>query len=142
MTTERFDISVYTLIQRHTGEAFAEYGPFRWFGVDQEIVDWLSGSCKITALWLIDLPEVIEGKSYTVFYRTIVTQEKEVISDTKIADFPNLSYEDMDRFESWALAQLDELRVLFKKKHGQQSAVTRHRSKLKALCRLVFGRKR
>jgi hypothetical protein len=70
--TDHFDIAVTTLLYRDDGELFADLGTMRWFGVDQEVREWLTGSCKTTAFWLMNVPEVIDGESYTLKYRTLV----------------------------------------------------------------------
>jgi hypothetical protein len=135
---KRYDISVETKIFRKDGSLFADFGTFRWPGVDEEIRTWFAGSCSLTARWLIALPECVDGPSYTVQYRTVIAETSgRGKSDTTLIPFENLSYRDMIRFERWALDQLEELIALFERKQDPPPALTRPRSKFKAA--LVIG---
>ena len=63
VTTDTYDVSVQTLIERADGRLFADLGTMRWFGVDEDMRTWLAGSCKATAFWLMELPEALDGES-------------------------------------------------------------------------------
>jgi hypothetical protein len=134
-----YNLSVQTLIYRQDGTLFTDLGIMRWFGVNEDVKTWLAGSCKTTAFWLMRLPEVIEGESYTLKYRTLVTDSdtSEVVTDTTLLEFPGLSYDDITKFEYWALEQLREMIVLFKSQHGKTEYKETKRSILKTIFSLI-----
>jgi hypothetical protein len=135
---DTYDIAVTTLLYRDDGELFADLGTMRWFGVDEEVREWLAGSCKTTAFWLMNVPEVIDGESYTLKYRTLVTQGSATVSDTTLLEFPGLSYADVVRFEQWALRELGEMMLLFERKHGAVSVHAEPRSKVMTTLRIAW----
>lgn len=131
-SVERFDVSVHTLLHKADGTLFANLGdPMQWPGVNKQIVDWFSGSCKRTAFWLMDLPQTVGSQSYTLKYRTVVRSANTIVSDTTWIEFPRLGYADVIRFEGWALDQLEELIELFAEQHDNLSEPTEPRSSIK-----------
>lgn len=137
--TTRHNVSVQTLIFRNGGEMFADLGTMRWFGVDDDVVAWLAGSCKTTAFWLIGLPEATGTDAFTLKYRTIVTAtDGQVESDTTLVEFEGLTYADVIRFERWALHELEEMIRLFESKRSLLPATAiKRRSKLVAVFKLL-----
>lgn len=110
----------------------------RWFGVDDEMHDWLAGSCKTTAFWLLGLPEVTGGENYSIRYRTLVTRDGAVISDTTMVQFDGLSYDSVTRFQQWAITELSEMIEIFERKHAGVSTV-RKRRWIRQLWSLIRG---
>jgi len=115
-----FDIAVTTEVWR-ADRLWWDGGTMRWFGVDSDVNDWLAGSCKTTAFWLLGLPEVTSGESYSIRYRTVVTQGGEVVTDTTMVHFDGLQYADVIAFQRWALTELSEMVRLFEAKHAGAS---------------------
>ena len=141
METDRYNISVQTLIERYDGYLYADLGTMRWFNVDEEVRSWLSASCKRTAFWLIGFDKVTSGDSYTICYRTVVTTtDNEHISDTGLIEFDGFSYDDIVKFERFGIEQLSELLDLLQSKHVRGPVETKKRSSLRELFRLVFHR--
>ena len=110
----------------------------RWFGVDEDMRIWLAGSCKATAFWLMELPEVLDGESFTLRYRTVVTQGTRVVSDTTLLSFPGLSYGDVTAFERWALRELGAMLDLFEEKHKTAPQHFQPRSKPQTVLRVAW----
>ncbi len=115
-----FDIAVTTEVWK-ADRLWWDGGTMRWFGVDDDVNGWLAGSCKTTAFWLLGLPEVASGESYSIRYRTVVTQDGEVVTDTSMVQFDGLSYADVIAFQRWALAELSEMVRMFEAKHAGAS---------------------
>lgn len=138
METDRYNISVQTLIERYDGSLYADLGTMKWFGVDEEVRAWLSASCKKTAFWLIGFDKVTSGEAYTLLYRTKVDHlNGEPVSDTGLIEFDAMSYEDVVRFERWAVEQLAELIDMLQAKHIRGPVQTKRRSKLRELIKFV-----
>ncbi len=134
----RFNVSVQTLIYRKDGSLFADLGTMRWQGVNQQIVEWFTASCKTTAFWLLEIPEATGDDSYTLKYRTVVSMGGHLVSDTTLLEFENLTYFDTVRFERWALRELDELLQLFERQHVFGPEPTKRRSKVKAALSIAW----
>ncbi len=134
---ELFDFEVTTILLRQDGSPVDEVIVKRW-GATQAAIDWLTGSCKTTAFWLMDFGRATGAEWYTLRYRTVVRQGALVVSDTTLVDFPYLTYTDMRRFEVWAQDQLREMREVIASENDPfaDEPVTR-RSKLLAI--LSFG---
>ena len=131
---DRFEVSVETLIFKKDGSLYADLGTFVWPNVRQDLVDWLAGSCSTTAWWLAGLPEVTSGESYTIKYQTIVSKDRQIVSDTTMVEFPNLTYADVIRFEYWALNELTRMIEYFEKEHAVGADVkVKKRNRFKAL---------
>lgn len=128
MNTKKYDVVVSTVFRKADGTLFADLGTFRWPNVSEYMKDWLAGSCKATAFWLLDLDEYPGG--YTLEYRTLVIQENKVYSDTGLITFPNMSYVDVIRFEKWALQELSAMIDLFEKEHKKENLTPRRRNKI------------
>ena len=121
-----FDIAVTTEVWKDN-RLWWDGGTMRWFGVDDDVNAWLAGSCKTTAFWLLGLPEVTEGESYSIRYRTLVTAGGEVVTDTTMVQFDGLSYADVIKFQRWALAELSDMVALFESKHAGTSVTAQRR---------------
>ena len=117
------NVSVKTEVWRTNGPMFCDLGVMQWFGVDDEVVQWLAGSCRTTAGWLVALPVCTDPETFAVKYRTIVSRpDGSVKSDTTLLEFEAMSYANVLRFERWALEQLREMVDLFESKRGRFSA--------------------
>jgi hypothetical protein len=134
-----FDIAVTTEIWQND-IIWWSGGTMCWFNVDQEVCDWLAGSCKTTAFWLLGLPEAVGGKSYSIRYRTLVTADGAVVSYTTMVQFDGLIYEDVIRFQRWALNELSEMISLFESKHSGMRTKVSSRRWVRQLWRLVTAR--
>ncbi|MDE2457459.1 MAG: hypothetical protein KGL43_28035, partial [Burkholderiales bacterium] len=123
---EMYDIKVQTVITRSDGAAFWS-DEMQWFGVDDEVRNWLAGSCKTALFRLLGEPEVAEGESYTLAYRTLVSSAGRTVSDTTLVEFPRLSYDTIADFEAWAMAELRAMQVLLIEKHRRRAPAPRLR---------------
>lgn len=134
--TARYDISVQTTIVRTDGSPFWT-DKMRWADVDEEIRVWLAGSCKQALFRLISKPEVTEGESYTLQYRTIVYQGTHIVSDTSLVEFPRLSYETVVEFEHWAIEELRTMLKLMTQKHVNNVASIKPRNRMLAFLSIL-----
>ena len=132
----RYDITVQTIVTRDDGRPFWR-DEMQWFGVDDEVRDWLAGSCKTALFRMIGQPEVIDGPAYTVAYRTLVVRDGVVVSDTTLVEFPRLSYETVIDFQRFALDELREMQKMMVKKRTNSPASTRPRNRMAALLGLL-----
>lgn len=133
----RYDISVQTTIIHSDGSPFWT-DLMSWAGVDDEVRVWLAGSCKKALFKLIGEPEVVEGESFTLQYRTIVLQHGVVVSDTSLVEFPKLSYLTVCDFEDWAMRELQEMLGLMIAKREGAGEKVKPRNRLTALARVVW----
>lgn len=133
------DVSVQTVISRSADKKkFIEFLNC-WYGISDDMVDWLAGSCRATAGRLVRLDEDHGPDSYTIQYRTIVTEDEKTVSDTTLIDFVHLSYDDMIKFERWAIGQLDEMVDEFEAAHKVDTStqIVNKRSKIVSALRFL-----
>lgn len=141
-----YDIAVTTEIYWDTDERddlFFDGGTMRWFGVNEETMLWLAGSCSITFRQLCGRPRVVEGDAFSVRYRTVVASDGQVISDTRTLSFDGLSHSDVVWFWKWATGQLADMIPVLERQYDNGPSITRKRSRiaffLALLRRLIFG---
>ena len=126
---DRYKVSVTTRIFNSDKTLFADLGTMIWPTVNDDMRLWLAGSCRKTAFWLVTLPEHKDG--YILMYRTLVEQDDNVISDTGELEFEGLSYDDVIKFEHWALDELREMIELFNANHTKTASMGKKRNKVK-----------
>ncbi len=136
-----YDITVQTIVTHDDGRPFWR-DTMHWSQVDDEVRDWLAGSCKTALFHMIGAPEVAAGSSYTIGYRTVVTQGNTVVSDTTLVEFPLLSYATVVEFQRFALDALREMQALMVRKHAAPPTPVRQRNRALALLKLIWGRAR
>lgn len=138
------NVSVQTMIRRNRdGKTLINFVD-QWFGVSDEVIMWLVGSCSVTASKLAALREDHGPDSYTILYRTIVTKpDGTVASDTTLLPFEYVNYDDMVKFERWAIGQLDEMVDEFEAEHKQTGVpVWKARSLWATVWRVIVARVR
>lgn len=137
------NVTVHTVVTKSDGTSFWD-DTMNWYGVDEEVVQWLAGSCKLALFKLIGVPEVTSGNSYTLSYRTVVTDAAtgKVVSDTTMIDFPKLSYDTICEFQRFAIDELLSMQELLQGKHANKTVITKKRNKLLSLINIISQRVR
>lgn len=128
--SERFDVWVTTHFYRHDGMLFCDLGTMHWPGVTPRVKSWLADSCRTTAFWLVGVDETPGG--YSLMYRTLVKRAgtDEVVSEIGPIWTHGFGYQDVLRFERYALAELEAMVVLFEEEHTAPAMPSRKRNKL------------
>lgn len=127
-----YNVTVYTVITHSDGTPFWK-DEMNWHSVDEEVRQWLSASCKTALFKLIGVPEVVDGDSYTIAYRTVVKQGDNIVSDSTLVEFPKLSYASIVHFQEFAMSELKEMLALLVRKHGSEPVITKPRNKVLTL---------
>lgn len=132
-----YNVTVYTVITHSDGTPFWKDEMY-WHSLDEEVRQWLSASCKLALFKLIGVPEVTEGDSYTIAYRTVVKQGETLLSDTSLVEFPKLSYESVVQFQEFAMSELKEMLSLLVRKHDSIPVTTKPRNKALTLVSTIW----
>lgn len=113
-----------------------------WWGVDQETVDWFTGSCKAALSWFVNYPEPTSTDDcYEVTYSTVIedAEGNKMAGTVPNAELGPLDYKGVCEFQRFALGQLQELIQFFEDRKGKVSVQTKKRSKWATLGKLAWG---
>jgi len=139
----RYDITVLTLIDQNGVRKAADQITF--FGVGDDVREFIAGSCRVTLGRLLRLPEDKSECAWNLKYRTVVldAETKKRVSDTKLITFPSMSREHMGEFQRWAVQQLTETIEAIEEEDAEPvSATTKlhKRNKLLTIFKLFMTR--